>query len=158
MADVLKIVRIQEHDFDVGEQWQRLREQISGTSGAMAAFCGLVRDRLDADDVTGLELEHYPGMTERTIERVIDRAAARWPLEAVLVIHRVGPLEPRDQIVLVITTSAHRHAAFESAAFVMDHLKTDAVFWKKERLGETARWITSTASDRDRVEGWSDDD
>ena len=120
----------------------------------MAAFCGIVRDQFETDAVSNLELEHYPGMTEQSIESVLDRAEKRWPLDAAVVIHRVGVLAPGDQIVLVLATSGHRQAALEACTYVIDLLKTEAVFWKREMLGSGARWVESSAIDHHRASGW----
>ena len=151
---VLRSVRVVADDFDVGVEWAALRSVLHGRSGAIAAFCGLVRDRADREPVSTLTLEHYPGMTEPSIEAIIDRAEARWPLDALWVIHRVGELAPADQIVLVLTASAHRDAAFAACQFVMDYLKTDAVFWKKETRDGVSHWVESTNADRQRASDW----
>jgi molybdopterin synthase catalytic subunit len=151
---MLRRVRVVAEDFDVGAEWSALRSALQGASGAIAAFCGLVRDRAGQETVTTLTLEHYPGMTEPSIEVILDRAEARWPLDAVWVIHRVGELEPADQIVLVLTASAHRDAAFAACEFVMDYLKTDAVFWKKETRCGVSHWVESSHSDRQRATDW----
>lgn len=147
-------VRIQREDFDLAAEWAACRERCGGTAGAIVAFGGLVRDRASNDDVDGLYLEHYPGMTEASIERIVGQAAGRWRLEDVLVVHRVGELAPQAQIVLVLVASGHRPDAFAAAEFVMDYLKTDAVFWKKERRRRGDVWIAATADDRVRREGW----
>ena len=147
-------ISIQREDFDLGAEWSSLRASLSGRVGAMAAFCGVVRDHARADTVSSLELEHYPGMTEKSIESVVDRAAARWPLDAVVVIHRIGTLAPGDQIVLVLATSQHRQAALESCTYMIDLLKTEAVFWKREVGNTGARWIESTHTDQRRSEEW----
>ncbi len=147
-------VRVQEADFDIGAEWQRLRERRGGEVGAMASFVGLVRDRRAQDAVNGLYLEHYPGMTERSIEQIVDEAGRRWPLLDVVVVHRVGLLAPRAQIVFVQATSGHRDAAFAGAEFIMDYLKTDAVFWKREDRASGADWIESTQGDRERRDHW----
>ena len=151
---MLTHIRIQEEDFDIGAEWAALRSTVAGRAGAMAAFCGVVRDQFQNNSVQRLELEHYPGMTEKSIEAVLARAEARWPLDAVVVLHRVGALEPADQIVLVMCASQHRQAALESCAFVIDLLKTEAVFWKREVSANGARWVDSTRGDIDRSEGW----
>jgi molybdopterin synthase catalytic subunit len=148
-------VSIQSEDFDLGVEWARLRVQQGGASGAMAAFCGVVRDRIESESVTNLELEHYPGMTERSIEAIIERAERRWRLDAVVVIHRVGVLAPNDQIVLVLATSRHRQDALDACAFLIDLLKTEAVFWKREITEAGARWIESTSIDHRRSEDWT---
>jgi molybdopterin synthase catalytic subunit len=113
-----------------------------------------VRDQYRTDAVSNLELEHYPGMTEKSIDSVLDRAAERWPLDALVVIHRVGLLAPGDQIVLVLATSSHRQAALEACTYVIDLLKTEAVFWKREVLPSGARWIESTSVDHQRSTEW----
>ena len=152
-------IRIQQEDFSLAHEWDALRQRIEGVAGGIVAFAGLVRDRARAGgQVSGLFLEHYPGMTESSIERIIDRARKRWPLEDVVVIHRVGDLEPGDRIVLVLAASAHRAAAFAGCEFIMDMLKTKAVFWKKEsHAGSEGNWIHSTGDDFERAKHWQDD-
>ncbi len=145
---------VQREDFDLGAEWAALRTACAGRVGAMAAFCGVVRDYARAESVSSLELEHYPGMTEQSIQSVVERAAARWPLDAVVVIHRIGVLAPGDQIVLVLATSQHRQAALEATAFLIDLLKTEAVFWKREVADTGARWIESTGEDHLRSADW----
>jgi molybdopterin synthase catalytic subunit len=147
-------ISVQREDFDIGAEWSRLRAQQSGAAGAMAAFCGVVRDRIETESVTHLELEHYPGMTERSIEAIVDKAEARWRLDAVVVIHRVGLLSPNDQIVLVIATSQHRQDALDACTFLIDLLKTEAVFWKREVTPTGARWLESTNADHRRSVDW----
>ena len=147
-------VRIQEADFDIHAEWAACRRRCAGAAGAVVAFGGLVRDRAGADEVHGLSLEHYPGMTEASIEKVLAEAAARWRLLDATVIHRVGDLAPEDQIVLVLVASSHRPDAFAACEFVMDYLKTDAVFWKKERRHSGDVWIRSTEGDRQRRSQW----
>jgi molybdopterin synthase catalytic subunit len=147
-------IRIQRDDFDIGDEWRAMSTLLSGRAGAMAAFCGVVRDHFENDAVQLLELEHYPGMTEKSIEHVLQRAEVRWALEGVLVIHRVGALQPADQIVLVMTAARHRQAALESCAFIIDLLKTEAVFWKREVSPTRERWIDSTPGDSERAEKW----
>jgi molybdopterin synthase catalytic subunit len=147
-------IAVQEADFDIGREWAELRSSLSGRAGAMAAFCGVVRDQFETDSVSNLELEHYPGMTEKSIESVLDRAEKRWPLDAIVVIHRVGSLAPGDQIVLVIATSRHRQAALEACTYVIDLLKTEAVFWKRETLATGSRWIESSSADHRRSSEW----
>jgi len=151
-------VQIQSEDFDVARIYTELRVQAAGHAGAIVTFVGLVRDHNalagDGADVDALVLEHYPGMTERSISAILDQAQTRWPVSGLRVVHRVGELLPRDQIVLVAAASAHRAAAFAAAEFVMDYLKTDAVLWKREhtRLGRT--WLKSTSQDAARVNKW----
>ncbi len=147
-------VVVQEADFDIGREWSELRSAQAGRAGAMAAFCGVVREQFETDNVSNLELEHYPGMTEKSIDSVLDRAEERWALDAIVVIHRVGSLAPGDQIVLVVATSRHRQAALEACTFVIDLLKTEAVFWKREMLESGARWIESSSADHLRSSDW----
>lgn len=149
-----RTIRVQEEDFDLAAEWAACRERCGGAGGAIVAFGGLVRDRFADSEVTGLYLEHYPGMTEASIGRIVDDADGRWRLLDVVVIHRVGDLAPGDQIVLVLVASGHRPDAFAACEFIMDYLKTDAVFWKKERRATGDAWIESTAGDRSRRESW----
>ncbi|MGH8598857.1 MAG: molybdenum cofactor biosynthesis protein MoaE [Gammaproteobacteria bacterium] len=151
---MLARISIQKQDFDIGAEWAQLRSMLKGRAGAMAAFCGVVRDQLQNHSIQRLELEHYPGMTEKSIEAVLARAQTRWPLDAVVVVHRIGALEPADQIVLVMCAAQHRQAALESCAFVIDLLKTEAVFWKREVSEAGARWVDSTTGDADRSAQW----
>ncbi|MCZ6658042.1 MAG: molybdenum cofactor biosynthesis protein MoaE [Gammaproteobacteria bacterium] len=142
-------IRIQEPDFSLDHEWQAMRARLGTDTGAVAAFVGLVRD-VEPGDSTTLELEHYPGMTEKSIAEIVDRALARWQLTDVLVVHRVGKLAPADQIVLVAVGSGHRAEAFAGCEFIMDFLKTDAVIWKKQ----SERWIEATANDIERASNW----
>ena len=146
-------VRIQNEDFDVGGEIARLRAA-NPKVGAVAAFVGVVRDINEGDSVSGMSLEHYPGMTERSIGTIIDEAKARWRIMDASVIHRVGELRPTDQIVLVIVSSAHRGDAFAACEFLMDYLKTRAPFWKKERVAEGHRWVQARASDEEAAQRW----
>jgi molybdopterin synthase catalytic subunit len=146
-------VTIQQADFDLGAEVRALREGDAGV-GAVAAFIGTVRDRGDAGVVRSMELEHYPGMTERAIEAMIDETRRRFDIRDVRVIHRVGPLTLTDQIVLVAVSSAHRQAAFQACEFLMDYLKTQAPFWKKEQTGEGARWVEARAADDAAAQRW----
>jgi molybdopterin synthase catalytic subunit len=139
-------VRIQREDFDAGAEIARLRAD-DPRIGAVAGFVGVARDRNDGSDVATLTLEHYPGMTERAIEAIIAQARARWQVIDILVIHRIGMLKPLDQIVLVAVTSSHRGDAFAACEFVMDYLKTEAPFWKKESTPEGERWVDARESD-----------
>ena len=125
-------VRIQTQEFDVGVELTRLRRG-NPKVGAIASFIGVVRDLNDDNTVTEMTLEHYPGMTERALEEIVTEAKSRWEIIDALVVHRVGMLQPADQIVLVAVTSAHRGAAFSACEFIMDYLKTRAPFWKKEQ-------------------------
>lgn len=149
-------VRVEAGDFSAGAELEALYGRASGSLGAVAAFVGLVRDRFEDASVTSLHLEHYPGMTERSIQEIVTGAAGRWPLLDVVVIHRVGELPARAQIVYVQVASSHRDAAFAGAEFIMDYLKTDAVFWKREAHQSTGRWVESTAEDRARRRKWDD--
>ncbi|GAA0427584.1 molybdopterin synthase catalytic subunit MoaE [Massilia aurea] len=139
-------VRVQTGDFDLGLEVARLREG-DARVGAVVAFVGTVRDLNDGAQVAAMELEHYPGMTEKALDDIAAQAAARWPLFATLVIHRVGPLLPLDQIVLVAVTAAHRGDAFAACEFIMDYLKTEAPFWKKEDTPDGARWVDARVTD-----------
>ena len=122
--------------------------------GASSVFLGTMRDFNEDSDVTGMELQHYPGMTEKSLSEICDQAEARWPIQKMRVIHRVGDLDIGDQIVYVGVSSAHRGAAFEACEFVMDFLKTKAPFWKKERTTEATRWVDSRDSDTKAAERW----
>ena len=145
-------VAVQFEDFSVDTEYDALAE---GTSaGAVVTFVGKVRDMNLGDNVTGLSLEHYPGMTEKALGEICDEAEQRWPLLKIRVIHRVGDLNIGDQIVFVGVSSAHRGAAFEACEFVMDYLKTKAPFWKKERTTESTRWVDSRDSDAKAAQRW----
>ncbi len=146
-------VRVQTADFDIGAEIVRLREG-DHSVGAIASFIGTVRDVNDASTITGLTLEHYPGMTEAALEEIVADARGRYDIRDALVIHRVGALAPGDQIVLVAVTSAHRGTAFEACEFIMDWLKTRAPFWKKERLPDGERWVEARASDDEAARRW----
>ncbi|MCW8332781.1 molybdopterin synthase catalytic subunit MoaE [Vibrio paucivorans] len=145
-------VSVQYEDFSLAQEYDQLAQ---GTSaGAVVTFVGKVRDMNLGDDVTGLSLEHYPGMTEKSLLEICDQAESRWPLLNIRVIHRVGDLDIGDQIVFVGVSSAHRGAAFEACEFVMDYLKTKAPFWKKERTTESTRWVESRDSDATAAQRW----
>src|SRR3954471_7127990 len=146
-------VRIQTEDFDVGAEVAAMRKA-DPRVGAIASFVGVVRDVNDGDAVSEMTLEHYPGMTERSIEEIVGQARARWNVIDALVVHRVGLLKPTDQIVLVVIASAHRGDAFAACEFVMDYLKTRAPFWKKEQTAEGARWVDARATDDIAAERW----
>jgi molybdopterin synthase catalytic subunit len=139
-------VRIQTEDFDAGAEIAALRRG-NPKIGAVASFIGVVRDVNDGDAVGEMTLEHYPGMTEKSIEEIVTLAKGRWSVMDALVIHRVGTLKPTAQIVLVIVTSGHRGDAFAACEFIMDYLKTRAPFWKKEQAGAGARWVEARESD-----------
>jgi molybdopterin synthase catalytic subunit len=148
-------VRVQTADFDVAHELAALRGK-DARVGAVASFIGTVRDANDAQAVTTLTLEHYPGMTERALEAIVAEAKARFDVLEALVIHRVGELEPTDQIVLVAVTSAHRGEAFDACRFIMDYLKTQAPFWKKEGTPQGSRWVDARESDVEAAQRWSD--
>jgi len=146
-------VRVQEADFDVSAELAALRAG-NPRVGAAAAFVGIVRDLNEGDRVARMTLEHYPGMTERSIDAIIDEAKGRWQVLDALVIHRIGTLNPTDQIVLVIVTSEHRGDAFAACEFIMDYLKTRAPFWKKEETPQGARWVDARATDDAAADRW----
>ena len=152
-------IEIQEADFDLAMEYEKLRTKIGKSVGAIVSFTGLVREQQIANEREGLtqtlRLEHYPGMTEASIERILVESGQRWDLLGQRVIHRVGNLEPADQIVLVLVASKHRSDAFAACEFVMDYLKTKAVLWKYEGAKDRGTWVTSTASDFDRLTKWS---
>lgn len=146
-------VSIQTADFDLSREVAALRAQ-DARVGAVCTFVGTVRDRNDGDRVSSMELEHYPGMTEASIEAMIDEALRRFDLYGVRVIHRVGLLQPLDQIVLVAVTSAHRGESFQACEFLMDYLKTQAPFWKKEQTPDGARWVDARVADDAALARW----
>ena len=147
-------VRVQKEDFDVGAEIAKLRAGNRGV-GAVASFVGVVRDLNEGDEVATLTLEHYPGMTEKSLEEIVAQAHERWDIFDALVVHRVGTLQPLDQIVLVVVTSAHRGESFKACEFLMDYLKTRAPFWKKEVTPEGARWVDARASDDAAAQRWT---
>ena len=149
----LNEVRIQTEDFDLSTEVAALRAT-NPKVGAIVTFVGVVRDLSEGATVAEMELEHYPGMTEQSIGAVIERAQGRWPTFGALVIHRVGPLKPLDQIVLVAATAAHRGEAFAACEFIIDYLKTEAPFWKKEQTPEGARWVDARVSDDAALAKW----
>ena len=146
-------VRIQTEDFDAGAETDAMRKG-NPAIGAVASFIGLVRDVNEGDAVSEMTLEHYAGMTEKSIEEIVGQAQARWSVVDARVVHRVGLLRPTDQIVLVIVASAHRGDAFAACEFIMDYLKTRAPFWKKERTAEGSRWVDARATDDLAAERW----
>ena len=147
------MIRVQHQDFDVGAEIAALRKGRTDV-GAIAAFVGLVRDHAGGREVTSMTLEHYPGMTEKELARIEAEARERWPLQGCLIVHRIGQLSPGDNIVLVITLSEHRHAAFEAAQFLMDYLKTTAPFWKSEENGQKRQWVAPRDADDAAAERW----
>ena len=146
-------VSIQHEDFDVGTVMAELRAT-SNNVGAMVSFVGLVRDLSYDETVKNIFVEHYPGMSEKALNKIIAEAKQRWDLLAVKVIHRVGTLGPNDQIVLVATASSHRGHAFSGCEFIIDYLKTDAPFWKKEAKKQGEEWVVTKESDVQRMERW----
>lgn len=146
-------IRVQTEDFDVGAEILKLRQGNAGI-GAIASFIGLVRDLNENTAITEMVLEHYPGMTEKALAEIVKEAEQRWDLINALVIHRIGPLKPTDQIVLVATCCAHRRNAFAACEFIMDYLKTRAPFWKKEKTGENAHWVDARESDETAAQRW----
>ncbi|MDT8999248.1 molybdenum cofactor biosynthesis protein MoaE [Paucibacter sp. APW11] len=149
----MKSVSIQTEDFDLSTETARLREADGGI-GAVVAFVGTVREASEGRAVSLMELEHYPGMTEAAIEAMIDAAFARFDIRAARVIHRVGPLAAREQIVLVLVASAHRGQAFQACEFLMDYLKTQAPFWKKEHRPDGAHWVDARSLDDEALARW----
>ena len=146
------MIRVQTADFDIGAEIAALKDGRTDI-GAIVSFIGTVRDA--HGDVTEMTLEHYPGMTETELERIESDAHTRWPLQASLIVHRIGTLKPGDNIVLVITASAHRDAAFDAAKFLMDYLKTSAPFWKRESGPAGSKWVEAKAGDDAAAARWS---
>jgi molybdopterin synthase catalytic subunit len=147
-------VRVQTEDFDAGFEINQLRSARKDV-GAVVSFIGQVRDVNEGDEVSQLTLEHYPGMTEKSLEAIITQAKTRWSIMDVLIIHRVGTLQPCDQIVLVAISGAHRGEAFSACEYVMDYLKTEAPFWKKEATPSGERWVEAKTSDDDAKQRWN---
>ena len=147
-------VRVQTGDFDPGVEMAAMRLG-NPKIGAIASFVGIVRDLNEGSDVAELTLEHYPGMTEKALEKIVADARARWDIYDALVVHRVGTLRPSDQIVLVVVASAHRGEAFQACEFLMDYLKTRAPFWKKEKTPDGTRWVDARTADDAAAERWS---
>jgi molybdopterin synthase catalytic subunit len=148
-------VRVQQEDFDLGAEVARLRAG-DPRIGAVVTFVGTVRDLNEGAKVAELELEHYPGMTERALQDIVEQARARWPLYGALVVHRIGPMLPMEQIVLVAVSSAHRGEAFAACEFIMDYLKTEAPFWKREQTPDGARWVDARVSDDAAKAKWAE--
>ena len=146
-------VAIQTQDFDLAREITALRADDKRV-GAVCSFIGTVRDRNDGSSVSSMELEHYPGMTEKSIEAMIDEAVARFDIFGVRVVHRVGLLQPLDQVVMVAVTSAHRGTSFQACEFLMDYLKTQAPFWKKEQTPKGARWVDARVTDDAALAKW----
>ena len=147
------MIRVQQEDFDTGAEIKALTAR-NPSIGGVASFIGLVRDIAGEDRITAMTLEHYPGMTEKALEKLEAEARERWELDDVLVIHRYGRMEPGEQIVLVVTASAHRQAALESCQFLIDRLKTGAPFWKEEETDSGSRWVDAKSEDDAAAERW----
>ncbi len=147
------MIRVQLEDFDLGAELAALTAG-NAKVGGLAVFVGLVRDMAGGEGIDAMTLDHYPGMTEKMLERIEAEALERWPLEASLIIHRYGRLEPGEQIVLVAAASAHRQAAFEACQFLIDWLKTKAPFWKLEEAGGEAKWVEARGSDDSAASRW----
>ncbi len=147
------MIRVQREDFDVGSELEKLSRD-NPRIGGVASFIGLVRDMGDTDKIDALTLEHYPGMTERKLAEIEADANRRWPLDASLIIHRYGRLEPGDRIVLVATASPHREAALAACHFLIDWLKTDAPFWKSEETPQGERWVATRSEDDEATQKW----
>jgi molybdopterin synthase catalytic subunit len=147
-------VSVQTGDFDIGAEIDALAAGDLDI-GAIVSFTGLVREMTGAGAIETMELEHYPGMTEKSLEEICAQAHSRWPLQGVRIIHRFGPLAPGDRIVLVLTASRHRRAAFEAAEFLMDYLKTRAPFWKKESGAHGGGWVDAREADTQAADRWS---
>jgi molybdopterin synthase catalytic subunit len=147
------VVRVQREDFDSGVEIASLRKG-DGAVGAVAVFIGTVRDVSEGSGVATMTLEHYPGMTEKALESICSQARSRFEIRDALVIHRIGELRPTDQIVLVAVTSAHRGEAFAACEFIMDYLKTEAPFWKKEATPQGQRWVEARQTDDDAAARW----
>lgn len=146
-------VRVQVEDFDAGVEINAMRLS-HPEIGAVAAFVGQVRDLNEGDQVSSLELEHYPEMTEKSLAAIIEQAKKRWEVIDALIVHRIGKLKPLDQIVLVLVAASHRKAAFAACEFMMDYLKTEAPFWKKEQTPAGSRWVEAKASDDEAKKRW----
>ena len=146
-------IRVGEADFSLDEELSRIMRE-SPSAGGVASFVGLVRNKNDGAAVSRMTLEHYPGMTEKALEAIVTEAKGRWDIYDALVIHRVGPLKPCDQIVLVAVTSAHRGEAFAACEFIMDYLKTRAPFWKKEATADGGRWVDARETDDSAAARW----
>ncbi|PKO91325.1 MAG: molybdopterin synthase catalytic subunit MoaE [Betaproteobacteria bacterium HGW-Betaproteobacteria-1] len=147
-------VRVQHDDFDIGAEIAAMRLARKDI-GAVASFVGQVRDLNEGDEVAAMTLEHYPGMTEKALEQIVEQAKQRWDIFDALVIHRIGELKPLDQIVLVVVSGAHRGEAFAACQYIMDYLKTEAPFWKKEQTSSGERWVEAKASDDSARERWN---
>ena len=154
-------ISVQKKDFDVGEEYRQLQSgnaSIGGNIGGIAIFTGQVRDLVD-NPLKFMRLEHYPGMTEKSLQQTAEKAEQRWPTITIRIVHRIGDLAPGEQIVFVGVSSAHRDAAFSACEFIMDILKTSAPFWKKEQhVNGTSGWVDAKDADQRRAEGWNSGD
>ncbi|SFH63541.1 molybdopterin synthase subunit MoaE [Collimonas sp. OK307] len=150
-------IRVQTEDFDFAAELAQLRLS-NPKIGAVVSFLGTVRDLNDGSSVAQMELEHYPGMTEKALAAIVDQAKQRWDIFDALVIHRIGPLLPLDQIVLVAVSSAHRGDAFAACEYIIDYLKTEAPFWKKEHTDQGARWVDARSTDDEALAKWELDE
>ena len=148
------MIRVQQEDFEVGRELAALTDG-NHAVGGLCSFVGLVRDMAGDESIGAMTLEHYPGMTERALAAIEDEANERWPLQATLIVHRYGRLEPGDRIVLVAAASAHREAAFEACHFLIDYLKTKAPFWKLEETPEGAKWVDARDGDDAAAARWA---
>ena len=150
----MNYIRVQEADFDINAEYQAMRED-NRDDGAIVFFVGQVREMNQGSQVTGLYLEHYPAMTEKSLQSIVEQARQRWPaLNRIRLIHRVGQLHISDQIVFVAVSSSHREAAFDACHFIMDYLKNRAPFWKKETLKQGERWVEALQKDQDALDKW----
>ena len=151
------MISVQQDDFNLVEEYDRLRAT-SNNAGAITVFTGLVREIYDeASDgelIQSLYLEHYPGMTEKSLANIAERTSSKWDLFAIRIIHRIGELKPSDQIVFVGAASQHRKDAFDATRYVVDFLKSEALFWKKQKTNKSSRWIQSRESDAEAIELW----
>ena len=146
-------ISIQQEDFDVSTELQLLRKDLPGIGG-INIFVGTVRDTHQGDEVQSMEIEHYPGMTEKALQEIVEQAKKRYDILNFTIIHRVGKLQPTDQIVLVAVASTHRGDAYAACEFMMDYLKTSAPFWKKEHTPDGSRWVDARTSDEERLKKW----
>lgn len=154
------MIRVQTEDFHIGAEYAALRK-VAGDAGAIVTFTGLVRELYEvgaADKIQSLTLEHYPGMTEKCLTEIVAQANTRWELLAACIIHRVGELRSGDQIVFVGTASSHRQHAFDAAQFMMDYLKSDAPFWKKQTTAKDSHWVESRDSDAEAIARWQENE
>lgn len=155
VAEMQPRILVQQEDFSLQEEQHRLLSASDGNTGAVVSFTGIVRGRDEAVPLSHLYLEHYPGLTEREIARIVADAAVRWPLSGCTLIHRCGLLAAGEQIVLLLVAAAHRRAAFEAADYLMDYLKTEAPFWKREHFVDgSSRWVAAKSSDHADARRW----